>query len=235
MRHVDLNADLGEGCGNDEDLLDLVTSANVACGGHAGDEATMRAVVHAALSRGVAIGAHPSFPDSENFGRAPMARSSDEISADVREQIGRLDAIARAEGAALRHVKPHGALYNLAARDRGVADAISRAVAQYDPALAVVGLAGGRQIDSARALGLRAIAEVFADRGYAADGSLLPRGTAGALLEDPGRVAAQALALVERGAGETICLHGDGPRAVEFARAVRDALREAGVDVRSVW
>jgi UPF0271 protein len=164
-----------------------------------------------------------------------MARSSYEISADVREQIGRLDAIARAEGAALRHVKPHGALYNLAARDRGVADAISRAVAQYDPALAVVGLAGGRQIDSARALGLRAIAEVFADRGYAADGSLLPRGTAGALLEDPGRVAAQALALVERGAGETICLHGDGPRAVEFARAVRDALREAGVDVRSVW
>ncbi len=233
MKRIDLNADLGEGCGNDEQLLDFVTSANVACGAHAGDDETMRAVVRAAIARGVAIGAHPSFPDRENFGRAPMERSGDEIALDVREQTGRLDAIARREGGVLRHVKPHGALYNIAARDRAVADAISRGVVAFDPELAVVGLNGGMQIESARAHGLRAISEVFADRGYAGDGSLLPRGTAGALIEDPSQAAAQALAFVARGQGETICLHGDGSRAVEFARAIRRALEAAGIDVRS--
>jgi UPF0271 protein len=215
------------------ELLELVSSANVACGAHAGDEATMRAVVRAALERGVAIGAHPSFPDRANFGRVVMERSPREIEADVAEQIARLDAIAREEGANLRHVKAHGALYNLAARDRQAADAISRSVARYDPTLAVVGLAGGAQIESARAQGLCAIAEVFADRGYAADGSLLPRGTLGALLESSEEAVAQALSFVERGIGETICLHGDGPHALEFALAIRAALASAGVRLQS--
>jgi 5-oxoprolinase (ATP-hydrolysing) subunit A len=230
---IDLNADLGEGCGDDEALLAIVTSANIACGWHAGDAATMEATVRAAVRRGVRIGAHPSYPDRENFGRTAMERSPREIEDDVAQQLRALDAVACANGARMRHVKAHGALYNTAARDRSVADAISRAVRTFDPELAVVGLAGGEQIASARAFGLRAIAEVFADRGYRADGSLVPRGQNGALIEDVERAVAQALELTRSGRGETICLHGDGPRALAFARAIRTALEGAQITVRS--
>jgi UPF0271 protein len=234
MTSIDLNADLGEGCGDDEALLAIVTSANIACGVHAGDVQTMDATVRSAIRHGVAIGAHPSYPDRENFGRVAMQRSPEQIFDDVVTQVRELEAIAGTRNARIYHVKAHGALYNVAARDRAVADAISRAVLAVDPQLAVVGLAGGAQIASARAFGLRGVAEVFADRGYQADGSLIPRGAPGALIDDVDGAVAQALALARGGTGETICLHGDGPHSLAFARAIRAALESAGVAVRAV-
>jgi 5-oxoprolinase (ATP-hydrolysing) subunit A len=234
MTSIDLNADLGEGCSDDEALLGIVTSANIASGGHAGDARTMEATVRAAIRHGVAIGAHPSYPDRAGFGRMQMERTTDEIFEDVLEQTRVLANVADAQGARLRHVKAHGALYNVAARDRAVADAISRAVAAIDGELAIVGLAGGAQLLSARAHGLRAIAEVFADRGYRDDGSLIPRGQPGALIEDVDVAVAQALALARSGAGQTICIHGDGPRPVAFAGAIRAALESAGISVISL-
>ena len=232
--HIDLNADLGEGCGDDAALLEIVTSANVACGAHAGDVETMRATIAAALSTGAVLGAHPSFPDREHFGRIAMVRTPEQIALDVTEQLAELDAVARELGARLRHVKAHGALYNVAARHRDVADAISRAVRDYDRALAIVGLAGGEQLASARHHGLRAIAEVFADRNYRPDGTLVPRGEPHALIEDVDEAVAQALRLVREGRGETICLHGDGPHALDFARAIRSALERSGIEVRPI-
>ncbi len=231
---MDLNADLGEGCGNDDALMAIVSSANIACGAHAGDAQTMVATVRSAIRHGAAIGAHPSYPDRERFGRVAMDRSPLEIYADVVAQVRALEAIARDQGVRLRHVKPHGALYNVAARDRSVADAISLAVRDVDSSLALVGLAGGTQLESARAHGLRAIAEVFADRGYQPDGTLIPRGEEGALIQDVDEAVAQALDLTRNGRGETICLHGDGPRALEFARAIRDAFEREGIPVRPV-
>lgn len=235
MTSIDLNADLGEGCGDDEALLGIVTSANVASGGHAGDASTMDATVRAALRHGVVVGAHPSYPDRANFGRTAMERTPDEIFNDVLEQTRALAAVAGAHSVRLRHVKAHGALYNVAARDRAVADAISRAVAAFDPQLAVVGLAGGAQLASARAHGLRAVAEVFADRGYRPDGSLVPRGQPGALIDDIDVAVAQALQLARSGAGETICIHGDGPHALVFARAIRIALETSGITVQNPY
>ncbi len=232
-KHIDLNADVGEGCGDDAALFAFVTSANIACGWHAGDEATMTATLRAALERGVAIGAHPSFPDREHFGRMDMARTPEEVYGDVQAQIDALARIARREGARLGHVKPHGALYTMAARDERLADAIARAVRDCDASLVLVGLAGSLSIGAAQRVGLRAVEEVFADRGYAADGTLLPRGTPGALIEDAAEVAAAALAFVDRGLGQTICLHGDGPHALEFARRIRAELVGAGVEVRA--
>jgi UPF0271 protein len=230
---IDLNADLGEGCGNDEALLELVTSANIACGAHAGDDETMRATIAAALHTGAAIGAHPSYPDRQHFGRIAMERTPDEIESDVREQLERIATHARALGTRLTHVKAHGALYNVAAREGAVADAISRAVRAFDPALALVGLAGGEQLVSARDHGLRAIAEVFADRRYRPDGSLVPRSEPGALIDDAEEAVGQALRFVEEGRGETICLHGDGAHALAFARALRAALHERHIEIRS--
>lgn len=232
---IDLNADLGEGCSDDEALLRIVTSANIASGGHAGDTATMEATVRAALAHHVAIGAHPSYPDRSGFGRVHMERTPVEIFDDVLEQTRALATIADAQGARLHHVKAHGALYNVAARDRAVADAISRAVAAFDPELAVVGLAGGAQLLSARTHGLHAIAEVFADRGYRDDGSLIPRGQPGALIDDVDVAVAQALALTRAGAGQTICIHGDGPHALAFARAIRLALESAGIEIAASY
>ncbi len=231
---IDLNADVGEGCGDDAALFALVTSANVACGVHAGDAATMRATLRAARERGVVVGAHPSYPDRAGFGRTAMERTPEQIYGDVRAQIAALALVAEEEGVRLRHVKAHGALYNVAARDRAVADAISRAVRDHDAGLAIVGLAAGEQIASARAHGLRAIREVFADRAYRADGTLVPRSEPGALIDDAERAVAQALAFVRERSGETICLHGDGPHALAFARRIRDALAEAGVHVGAV-
>jgi 5-oxoprolinase (ATP-hydrolysing) subunit A len=230
---VDLNADLGEGCGNDDDLLAIVTSANIACGVHAGDEHTMETTIRSAIRHGVAIGAHPSYPDRAHFGRVELERTPEEIYDDVVAQVRALDAIALRHGSRVGHVKAHGALYNVAARNRTVADAISRAVRALDPQLAVVGLAGGAQLESAREHGLTAIAEVFADRGYRSDGSLIPRAEANALIENVDDAVAQALDFTRSGRGETICIHGDGPHALEFARAIRAALLVNDVDVAS--
>ncbi|ESJ22186.1 MULTISPECIES: 5-oxoprolinase subunit PxpA [unclassified Cupriavidus] len=242
---IDLNADLGEGCGSDEALLALISSANIACGWHAGDAATMLQTVQWALAKGVAIGAHPSYPDRENFGRTEMRRDPRDIYADVLYQIGALAAIVKAQGGRLAHVKAHGALYNQAARNRAQAQAIVDAVRDFDPQLVFFGLAGSVMIEVAREAGLTVKEEVFADRGYNPDGSLVRRGTPGALLDDDEAVLAQTLSMVrERKVraidgqwipiqADTVCLHGDGPHALAFAQRIRDRLREEGIAVRA--
>lgn len=232
---VDLNADLGEGCGSDAALLQLVSSANIACGSHAGDAQTMRDCVREALKNGVAIGAHPSFPDRENFGRSAMHLPPETVYAHMLYQIGALQAIARAEGGQLCHVKPHGMLYNQAAKEVALADAIARAVYSVDPGLILVGLAGSELIRAAERHGLVAREEVFADRGYQADGSLVPRTEPGALIADEEQALAQTLEMVQHGRvksvtgewaqvrAQTVCLHGDGEHALAFARRLREA------------
>jgi UPF0271 protein len=250
MAYIDLNADIGESVGAwrmglDTDLLSLVSSANIACGYHAGDPRTMTESVAHCLRHGVAIGAHPSYPDREGFGRREMALSPREIREAVIYQVGALAGIAAAAGARLVHVKPHGALYNRAAIDAAAAEAIACAVRDIDPSLALVGLAGSLLPAAGRAAGLRVLEEGFADRRYTARGLLAPRGEAGAMIEDPAESAAQVLAMVCEGKvsaidGEpvmlrvdTVCLHGDGPQAVVFAHQLRRALSGAGVVVRS--
>ena len=248
---VDLNCDMGESfgawtLGQDEALLDHVTSANIACGFHAGDPATMARTVERAVAKGVTLGAHPSLPDLQGFGRRTMAVTPGEARNLMLYQLGALDAFARAAGSRLHHVKPHGALYNMAARDRVLADALAQAVKAFDPALILVGLSGSALIEAGRAAGLACASEVFADRGYEADGSLTPRGLDGALIEDEDLVIARVLRMVREGRvasrtgedvtlqADTLCLHGDQPRALAFARRLREALGGAGIEVRSL-
>ncbi|SPK73918.1 putative lactam utilization protein, UPF0271 family [Cupriavidus taiwanensis] len=242
---IDLNADLGEGCGNDEALLALISSANIACGWHAGDAATMVQTVKWALERGVAIGAHPSYPDRDNFGRTEMQRDPEHVYADVLYQIGALAAIVRAQGGVLHHVKPHGALYNQAVRDPALARAIVRAVRDFDADLVFFGLAGSQMIDVAKQAGLRVRQEVFADRGYNPDGTLVKRGTPGALHEDEEVALDQTLTMVREQRvraidgswvpiqAETVCLHGDGAHALAFARRIRERLGAEGIAIRA--
>ena len=240
MNTIDLNCDLGEGAGHDAELMPLITSANIACGGHAGDEATMRATVALAQKHGVAIGAHPSFVDRENFGRRELALSSEEIWALVMKQILVLRTLAP-----LRHVKPHGGLYNLAARDAIVAGAIADAVQAVDKDLILFVLAGSELVKAGRARGLRVAEEVFADRTYQADGSLTPRSQPNALIQDEDTAAAQVLRLIREGKvratdgsdvsikTDTVCLHGDGPNAVAFAQRLNVELRKAGIEIKA--
>jgi UPF0271 protein len=243
---VDLNADVGEGLGQDPALLRIVTSASVACGFHAGDAGTMRAAVALAREHGVSIGAHPSFPDLAGFGRRELTLTSPEIEACVTSQVGALADVAARQGARLHHVKPHGALYNMAARDASLADAIARAVARFDPALVLFGLAGSRLIEAGRRAGLKTASEVFADRAYRRDGTLVPRTEAGAVIHEAAVVVPRALAMVRDGSVvsddgtfvplqvDTLCLHGDTPAAAELAAQIRRALGEAGVQVAPV-
>lgn len=240
MRALDLNCDLGEGGAHDAELMSLVTSANLACGAHAGDAATMRAAVALAQRHGVAIGAHPGFADREHFGRRELRLPPEEIRRLVRGQIEALRALAP-----LRHVKPHGALYNLAARDAAVARAVAEAVHDVDAALVLVGLADSVSLAAGREAGLRVAGEFFADRGYAPDGTLAPRGTPGALLGVEAAVA-QTLSFAQTGQvratdgtdlaveAETVCVHGDGPHALELARALRAALKAVGAELRAL-
>ncbi|EJM97295.1 5-oxoprolinase subunit PxpA [Herbaspirillum sp. YR522] len=243
--HIDLNADLGEGCDTDEQLLTLVSSANIACGWHAGDASTMRRSVRWAIQNHVAIGAHPSFPDRENFGRSAMQLPPEEIIAGMLYQLGALDAIVRAEGGRLRHVKPHGALYNQAARDAVLASAICAAVRTFDAELSVVGLAGSELIAAARHADLNTVEEVFADRAYEADGSLVARTKPGALIDNDEDAIAQTLSMIQKKQvvaidgsivsvnAQTVCLHGDGPHALSFARQIRARLHAEGIAVRA--
>jgi len=243
--HIDLNADLGEGAGSDEALLGLVSSANIACGWHAGDAKTMHQCVRWAVAQGVSIGAHPSFSDRENFGRSTMHLPPDEIVSNVLYQVGALAAIVKAEGGRLAHVKAHGQLYNQAVKEPELADALCEAVRRFDPALKFFGLAGSGMIDAARRAGLVPVEEVFADRGYMPDGSLVPRSQPGALIEDDAQAIAQTLAFVrERHVkaidgsivpvnAQTVCLHGDGAHALAFARRIRERLLSEGIEVRA--
>jgi UPF0271 protein len=224
---IDLNCDLGEGCGHDAELMALVTSANIACGAHAGDAATMRATMELARQHGVAIGAHPGYADRENFGRREIAMPTAEVQALVREQIEALRVFGK-----VTHVKPHGALYNLAARDSAVAGAMAQAVRAVDPELVLFALRGSALVRAGRAAGLCVAEEVFADRTYRPDGSLTPRSETGAVITDEEDCIAQALRLARAGA-DTICLHGDGAHAVAFARRLRRELSAAGLVIRA--
>ena len=242
---IDLNADVGESfgpwpMGADEALIPLVSSVNIACGAHAGDPATILRTVAIAAANGVAIGAHPGYPDLAGFGRRDLAMTPTDLRASLISQVGAIQAAARVAGTTVRHVKPHGALYNRAARDLAVATTIGETVRDLDPTLVLVGLAGSVSITAGRAAGLAVSEEAFADRRYEADGSLRSRQLAGALL-DPADAAAQALAIARDGwvtAGDgsrlavradTICIHGDSPDAVDIARAVVAALGDAGI------
>lgn len=246
MPSIDFNCDIGEGCGDDAAIIPLISSASIACGGHAGDDDSMRRTLQLCRAQGVAVGAHPSYPDREHFGRHALRLPADEIAAFVHAQIERLAAIAREEGMRLSHVKPHGALYNRAADDEAVADAIAATVAAFDRDLCLFGLSGSALTRAGERHGLRVAHEVFAERGYDARGRLLPRGTPGAVLETVAESIAQVRALVLEGRApladgghialraDTLCLHGDRPDAAAFARALRDALVDAGVAIRSV-
>jgi len=234
IQSVDLNADVGEECGQDAALMRCITSANVACGVHAGSLVTMRETIALAREHGVAVGAHPSFPDREQFGRREMQLESVEIAELVIRQIEALAAVASNEGIRLMHVKPHGALYNVAVRDRRVADAIAGAVASIDRSLILVGLPRSELVAAGRAAGLHTAGEAFADRAYRADGTLVPRSEPGAVIHDPEQVLARVSGLAARPDVETICVHGDTPGAADLAKRIRDALRTAGVDVRAV-
>jgi UPF0271 protein len=223
---LDLNCDMGEleDAAQEAALMDFVTSANIACGAHAGDESAMARTVRLALARGVRIGAHPGYPDRENFGRIRMPMSLAEIERSVRAQIDRLAAVAEPLGARIAHVKPHGALYNLAAHDRQTAGAIGRAVEAWNPRAILFGLAGSAALDVWRDMGLPAAAEAFADRRYEADGSLRARTFADALITDPRAAAAQAVRFAREGHVQTICVHGDTPGAAAILKACREAL-----------
>ncbi len=245
---IDLNADVGESLGawalgEDESLMPLITSANIAAGFHAGDPVTLERTVALAVRHHVAIGAHPGYPDLAGFGRREMDLTPAEVEAAVLYQVAAVAGFARAAGSDLRHVKAHGALYNRGARDPSIAVAIARGVARYSRDLILVGLAGSALIAAGTDAGLRTAAEAFADRAYAADGSLRARRLAGAVLDDPAAAAAQAVAIAREGSvdthdgarlpvhADTICVHGDLPGAVARARAVRAALEAAGVDL----
>lgn len=234
---------MGEGCDSDAVLMGYVTSVNIACGYHAGDAATMRQTVEIAIEKGVAIGAHPGYRDLENFGRTAMQLSSREVYEIVTEQIAVLDEIAFAAGGKLSHVKPHGALYNQAARNAELAAAIAQSVFDFDPTLILFGLSGSSSIIEAEKRGLKTASEVFADRTYQGDGSLTPRSNPNALITDTKIAVTQVLQMVVNNTvttingsnipirADTICIHGDGRNALEFAKAVHDALTNKGVAI----
>jgi UPF0271 protein len=249
--HIDLNCDMGESfgryaLGEDAALLEIVTSANIACGFHAGDPEVMERTVACAVANGVAVGAHPGYPDLQGFGRRDLSMTPRALKASLIYQIGALDAFARAAGTTLSHVKPHGALYNAAARDASIAQTIADAVRTLNPDLIVVTQPHTPLAKIARSLGLRVALEGFADRAYQPDGTLRPRSKPGAVLHQPDRIADRAVRMVKAGkvethAGEdiplqidTLCVHGDTPGATVIARAVRDALVDAGIDVKSL-
>ena len=234
MTRIDLNADLGEGfgawrLGDDEAMLDVVTSANLACGFHAGDPATLHRTCRAAAARGIRIGAQVGYRDLAGFGRRFIDIAADDLYADVVYQIGALDALARTVGSPVTYVKPHGALYNTIVHHEVQADAVARAVRDVNAAFPVLTLPHSAFGDRARELGLRVVTEAFADRAYREDGTLVPRGEPGAVLHDPAAVAARIPALSKT--AESICVHGDSPDAVTIARTVRAALTANGIEL----
>ena len=248
MKEVDLNCDLGESfgnytCGLDAEVIPHISSANVACGFHASDPLVMMKTVALAKRYGVSVGAHPGYPDLVGFGRRNMTVSPVELKAMVQYQIGALQAFCKAQGVALRHVKPHGAMYNMAAKDRKLADAICEAIGEVDSSLILLGLSGSQMLEAAKESGLPWASEVFADRAYEDDGSLTPRALPGSVITDEEEAIARVLQMVQEGTvtarsgktipiqADSICLHGDGVKAVEFARRIRAELTAAGVKI----
>lgn len=247
MLTIDFNCDMGEGMSSDEDILPFVSSVNIACGFHAGDMDTMRRTVGLALKYDVAIGAHPSYPDKENFGRTDcwgVSVDPGNLAGIITDQLGLLQKICEQSGARIHHVKPHGALYNRAARDRVVSNIIGQAILAFDPMLILYGLSGSEMKYAADRCGLHFINEVFADRTYQEDGSLTPRTLPGALIDNPAAAAAQVLTMIEEGivvslsgkkirlTAETLCIHGDSKEAARFALMIHSMLTKRGVFVR---
>jgi UPF0271 protein len=250
MKSIDLNCDMGESfgawrMGADAEVMPLITSANIACGFHAGDPATIRRTVQLAVQHGVAIGAHPSLPDLQGFGRRAMRITPQEMYDLVVYQAGAVEAFARAAGARLHHVKCHGALYNMAATDAALSEAMARAVKDLGGGVMLYALSNSTMMSVARQAGVRVAGEVFADRGYAEDGTLAPRDAPGGMIENAAQAVAQALGMIEQGfvqslsgrrvpvAPDTLCLHGDQPGAVAFARALREAFRDKDIEIRA--
>jgi UPF0271 protein len=247
---IDLNADIGEGCGSDDDLVPIVSSVNIACGAHAGDEGTMARAIGLALRHGVAIGAHPGFADRENFGRKEISINPAAAAGLVLGQTRMLREIAAARGATVGHVKLHGALYNMAANDAALASAVVAALCadarECGREWTLVALAGSLLASMAKAKGLRVLGEAFADRSYRRDGTLRPRSEPGAVISDPASASRQALRIAETGTvlsadgveieidAETICVHGDGPTAVSLARRIRGDLERSGITVTQI-
>ena len=249
MTTVDLNSDLGESfgrytIGRDKDVIGLVSSVNIACGMHAGDPIVLRNTVRAAAEAGIGIGAHPGYPDLQGFGRRDMALSPDEAYCYVLYQIGAADAFCKAQSVRLNHVKPHGQLYNTAAKDPKLSQAIAQAVYDYNPDLVLFGLAGGCLIDAGTKLGLRCAQEFFADRNYTADGTLVPRSLPHAIITDEDFAAKRVVRAVKEGrivcetgqtipiCADTICLHGDNEKTLAFARLINQTLQEEGIEIR---
>lgn len=243
MPRIDLNADMGEGAGTDADLMPLITSANIACGGHAGNEETMREALRLAQRNLVVVGAHPGFADPEHFGRRRIDLPADELAEQIISQLETLGALAAEENVQLRYVKLHGALANMAAENRDLALTAFAAVKAHDPALAVLTIDNSEQVKAAQELDIEIVREAYADRAYTRNGLLAPRGTEGAILTDPEAVVAQCVRLARQGeivsiegriiqsAARSICLHGDTPGAVELAKRVREALIAEGVTI----
>jgi UPF0271 protein len=234
----DINCDMGEGISNDEAIMPFISSANIACGYHAGDEDTMKRTVELAMKHNIFIGAHPSYLDRENFGRTDIRIPLDEVYDLVTKQIHLLLEITKAAGTTLQHVKPHGALYNMAARAKPLAAVIALAVKDVDEQLKLYGLSGSHLINEAKKIGVKSVSEVFADRTYQDDGRLTPRSRPDALLNDANKVVQQVMQMIKEGtvttvsgkiipiAAETICIHGDGEHAVEFAQAIHEAIKK---------
>jgi 5-oxoprolinase (ATP-hydrolysing) subunit A len=239
---IDLNCDMGEAIGNDELIMPYITSANIACAFHAGDEMSMQATVRLARRHGVAVGAHPGWKDREGFGRRTLSLPPEDVEALILYQIGALYAIANAEGVELHHVKPHGALYNQAADDMILASAIANAVKRFSADLILVGLAGSSLIEAGVKAGLRVANEGFPDRNYNPNGTLVSRKQGNAIIESPEEVSAHAVELARNGIDfegqrvriETLCLHGDHPHAAQNAKRAREALQEAGIEIAAL-
>ena len=248
MKKIDLNCDLGESFGNykiglDDEVIRHISSANVACGFHASDPLVMQKTVALAKENGVCIGAHPGFPDLVGFGRRNMSVSPSEAKALVQYQIGALDAFCKAAGVKLCHVKPHGALYNMAGKDEILAQAVCEGIFEYDSNLILLGLSGSKMIEAGKKIGLRTASEVFADRAYEADGSLVARSKPGAVITDENLAVSRVVEMVKNGRvtsitgneieirADSICLHGDGVKAVEFAKRIKEELLKNDVEI----
>src|SRR5690606_5372480 len=240
-RKIDINCDMGEGMPYDKEIMPYISSANIACGYHAGDENTMRQTIISALENKVAIGAHISFPDKDGFGRTEMQLAADKLHKIILEQLIEINNMAESFGAVLHHVKPHGALYNMSARDASLAKTISRAVSTFNPALILFGLSGSHSVDEVAKAGLKTASEAFADRRYNDDGSLVSRTISGSLVEDEIQLVQQVLQMVKYKSvtsisgktipllAETICIHGDGKQAGKFARAISSAIKKENI------
>lgn len=251
MYFVDLNCDLGESfgnykCGMDEEVIPFISSANVACGFHASDPLVMMKTVALAKKNHAAVGAHPGYPDLVGFGRRNLAASPAEVKAMVQYQVGALQAIARAQGVQVCHVKPHGAMYNMAGKDEKLAEAICEAIYEVDPSLILLGLSGSEMLKAAERIGLRAAKEVFADRAYEEDGSLVARSKPGAMITDEDEAIQRVVRMIKEGKvtaisgkdievqADSICVHGDGEKALAFVEKIRKALVREGVQIKAL-